>query len=104
MSAVQTAAPSPADVRAALDRTDRILRGHGGGVKLARVEGSEVWVDLVDACEACPIRSVTFALTVQPALRAIPGVEEVRSHQVQLPESSLERLSARSRKMTTEGM
>jgi Fe-S cluster biogenesis protein NfuA len=71
----------PADAAGVDDRIDElshILECHAGGLELGGVdEGGAVNVRFTGMCTGCPLRPVTLAGLVKPALLAVPGVTEV---------------------------
>jgi Fe-S cluster biogenesis protein NfuA len=75
-------------------RVRPILQVHGGDLTLLAVSDGVVSVRFEGACVGCPLRSITMAVTVGPALRAIDGVESVRAEGVRLSQASTSRLDA----------
>lgn len=55
-----------------------LLRVHGGGIELDRVERGTVHLRFTDACTACKLRPLTLMAAVRPRLLAVPGVEDVQ--------------------------
>lgn len=75
-------------------RVRPMLQVHGGDLTLLTVSDGVVSVRFEGACVGCPLRSITMAVTVGPALRAIDGVEAVRAEGVRLSQASMSRLEA----------
>lgn len=65
-------------VRFAVEEVRPALQADGGDVRLSRVEGSVVYVELVGACDGCPMASSTLAdfVTERISLYA-PEIERV---------------------------
>jgi Fe-S cluster biogenesis protein NfuA len=54
------------------------IQADGGDIRLERVEGGTVTVQLLGVCESCPISPVTLKQGVERILRErIPGITEV---------------------------
>jgi Fe-S cluster biogenesis protein NfuA len=54
------------------------IQADGGDIRLERVEGGTVTVQLLGVCESCPISPVTLKAGVERILRErIPGITEV---------------------------
>lgn len=66
-----------ADVEAALAAIGPALAAHAGGVELAGLEDGAVRLRYTGMCTGCPLRPLTTATTVRPALAAVPGVTSV---------------------------
>ena len=75
-------------------RVRPLLQVHGGDLTLLTVSNGVVSVRFEGACMGCPLRPVTMATTIGPALRAIDGVESVRAEGVRLSQASAARLAA----------
>ena len=71
-----------------------VLQVHGGDLTLLSVSNGIVSVRFEGACVGCPLRSVTMAITIGPALRAIDGIESVRAEGVRVSQASEARLAA----------
>lgn len=72
-----------AEVEAVLEELRPALRLDGGDVRLVAVgEAGEVELELVGACHACAVRSLTIAGALEPRLRQrldwVRSVREVR--------------------------
>src|SRR3712207_1199722 len=70
-----------------------LLRGHGGDMEVASVEGGIVTIAFRGACEACPNSAMTYVGPVRTALLAVPGVREVRSAEVHASPRALARIA-----------
>jgi Fe-S cluster biogenesis protein NfuA len=65
-------------VREALELIRPAIQLDGGDVKLARIEGGTVTVQLFGTCESCPISPVTLKQGVERILKDhVPGIDEV---------------------------
>jgi Fe-S cluster biogenesis protein NfuA len=83
------------DVAAKLDARIRpLLQVHGGDLTLLTVSNGVVNVRFEGACVGCPLRPVTMASTIGPALRTIDGVDSVRAEGVRVSQASAARLAA----------
>jgi Fe-S cluster biogenesis protein NfuA len=71
-----------------------VLQAHGGDLTLLTVANGVVGVRFEGACVGCPLRPVTMAVTIGPALRAIAGVEGVQAEGVRVSQASASRLAA----------
>jgi Fe-S cluster biogenesis protein NfuA len=83
-------------VREVIDRDVRPgLRIHGGDVEILEItESGCVRMAFQNACQACPIRSVTYAVAIRQRLLEVPGVSGVTMKGVNLAPAALERISA----------
>ena len=83
-------------VREVIDRDVRPgLRIHGGDVEILEItESGCVQMAFQNACQACPIRSVTYAVAIRQRLLEVPGVSGVTMKGVNLAPAALERISA----------
>jgi len=66
-----------ADVLERLDELRPVLAAHAGGIELVEVRNGVARVRYTGMCTGCPLRPVTTASTVRPALLAVEGVEAV---------------------------
>jgi len=83
------------EIEAKLDgRIRPVLQVHGGDLTLLTVAHGVVGVRFEGACVGCPLRPVTMAVTIGPALRAIAGVEGVQAEGVRMSQASAARLAA----------
>jgi Fe-S cluster biogenesis protein NfuA len=65
-------------VREALELIRPAIQLDGGDVRLSRVDGGTVTVQLFGTCESCPISPVTLKQGVERILRErVPGIIEV---------------------------
>ena len=71
-----------------------LLQVHGGDLTLLTVSDGAVDLRFEGACVGCPLRPVTMAVTIGPALRAIDGVESVRAEGVHVSQAAAARLAA----------
>lgn len=83
-------------VREVIDRDVRPgLKIHGGDVEILEItESGCVHLAFEDACRACPVRSVTYAVAIRQRLLDVPGVSDVKMKGVNLAHAALERISA----------
>jgi Fe-S cluster biogenesis protein NfuA len=82
-------------IRDKLDaRVRPILQAHGGDLTLTAVGDGVVSLRFEGACVGCPLRPVTLAVTVEPALRTVDGVEAVEVEGVQVPICVTQRIAA----------
>lgn len=83
-----------ADVERVIDGDiRRFINGHCGDVHVASVspEG-DVHLSFSGACGTCPQLSATFAVSVLPVIRRVPGVRRVTADGVNLSQAALERV------------
>ena len=72
----QQATQSAVDAR--LDFVRRRLRAHAGGIELRGVDPDGiVRLRFTGMCAGCPLKPLTMAMVVIPALRPLKGVREV---------------------------
>ena len=65
-------------IREALELIRPAIQMDGGDIRLERVDGGVVTVQLFGTCESCPISPVTLKQGVERILRErVPGVTEV---------------------------
>ncbi|MEA2508813.1 MAG: hypothetical protein QOG21_895 [Actinomycetota bacterium] len=65
-------------VREALELIRPAIQLDGGDVRLARIDGGTVTVQLFGTCESCPISPVTLKQGVERILKDnVPGINEV---------------------------
>jgi len=60
-----------------LDELAAALGAHAGGIELVELTGGVARVRYTGMCTGCPLRPVTTASTVRPALLAVDGVDEL---------------------------
>ncbi len=69
-------------VVAALEQIRPAIQMDGGDIRLERVEGGTVTVQLFGVCDGCPMSPVTLRQGVEKLLREqVPGVTEVVAHE-----------------------
>jgi Fe-S cluster biogenesis protein NfuA len=83
------------EAEAILDRRVRpAIRGHAGDIRLVDIsDQGEIAVEFSGACQACPLRPVTFATAVQPAFSGIAGVAGVRCESVRMSPHAMRRMA-----------
>jgi Fe-S cluster biogenesis protein NfuA len=89
------AALTPGDVEEALARrVRRFINAHAGDVYVQDVtpEG-DVHLGFEGACARCPALSATFAVSVLPVLKSVPGVRNVTAEGINMSEAALERVA-----------
>ena len=67
----------PDDVALRIDALGAVLGAHAGGVELVEVAGGTVRIRYTGMCTGCPLRPLTTASTVRPALLELDGIEAV---------------------------
>jgi Fe-S cluster biogenesis protein NfuA len=73
----------------------RVLRGHGGDLRVADPDGDgDLEVEFVGACRGCPALAFTYSAVVHPTLSSLEGVRSVRSRQVKLSPAIVARVRA----------
>ncbi|OBK45779.1 NifU family protein [Mycobacterium sp. 1081908.1] len=85
-----------AAVRAVVDTQIRpLLRIHGGDLVVRSIsrEGI-VHLSFGAACRACPLKAVTYAVSVRQRLMEVPGVGDVVMDDVRLSRKAIERVEA----------
>jgi Fe-S cluster biogenesis protein NfuA len=60
-----------------LEELGAVLGAHAGGIELVELNGGVARVRYTGMCTGCPLRPVTTASTVRPALLALDGVDEL---------------------------
>lgn len=72
----------------------RILSGHAGGIELAALSPDGVaTIRFLGACAGCPLRPVTLACTIRPAMEGLEGVRTVDAVGVRLSDEASKRVS-----------
>jgi Fe-S cluster biogenesis protein NfuA len=66
-----------AHVSARLAEVNRILGAHAGGVELIEVDDRVARLRFTGMCTGCPLRPVTTASTIRPALAQLPEIDHV---------------------------
>ena len=80
MSSVRRTGREPvlrAAVENALESVRPALRAHAGDVEIVSLDRGSVQLRFLGMCRGCPLRPVTTASTLRPALMAVSGVKEV---------------------------
>ena len=68
-------------VQRGLDEIRGYVQSHGGDVKISRIEGGTVHIDLLGACTGCPSSEVTIGQAIEEAIRRHwPALVRVRSN------------------------
>jgi Fe-S cluster biogenesis protein NfuA len=87
--------PLLASVEDKLDAYVRpMLQTHGGDMTLLAVQDGAVDLRFEGACIGCPLRPITLAVTIAPALRSVTGVQAINVEGVRLPASVEQRMKA----------
>ena len=86
---------SLSEAQAVLDDWVRpAVRGHGGDVRVVDVSAQgDVTVEFSGACQACPLRPVTFGTAIQPAFDSVAGVRSVRCESVRISPHAVRRMA-----------
>jgi Fe-S cluster biogenesis protein NfuA len=92
-----------AAVLARLDDLRLVLGAHAGGVELVEVDRGVVRIRYTGMCTGCPLRPLTTASTVRPALLDVDGVESVEVEGSRLSAEAEARLAAAFGKVTSVG-
>ncbi|WP_162899126.1 NifU family protein [Mycobacterium shigaense] len=72
-----------------------MLHVHGGDLEVLSVsEQGVVQLCFHDACRACPLKAVTYAVSVRQRLMEIPGVTDVVMQDVRLSAAAIARVKA----------
>ncbi|HKP18636.1 MAG TPA: NifU family protein [Gaiellaceae bacterium] len=83
-----------ADLALRLDEVRAVLGAHAGGIELVELAGGVARVRYTGMCTGCPMRPVTTASTVRPALLAVDGVEDVEVEGSRISAEAEARLAA----------
>lgn len=81
-------------VLARIEELRPALDAHAGGVELVAVEGSVVRLRFTGMCTGCPLRPVTTASTIRPALLELEGVTAVEVEGSRISAEAEARLAA----------
>lgn len=107
MSAVQLAEPpvTPETVERRLaERVRRFINSHAGDVHVLDVSPQgDVHLAFGGACAQCPHLSATFAVSVLPAVKSLPGVRSVSADGVTMSDAALRRVAALFAPSPTKG-
>ncbi len=80
-----------------LDRLEELrpaLDAHAGGVELIGVERGVVRLRFTGMCTGCPLRPLTTASTIRPALLAVDGITAVEIEGSRISAEAEARLAA----------
>jgi len=69
--------PFPGAVAVRIDELGVVLGAHAGGIELVEVVSGVARVRYTGMCTGCPLRPLTTASTVRPALLELDGIESV---------------------------
>src|SRR5919201_190458 len=75
-------------------RVRPMLQVHGGDLSLVSVTDGVVRVRFEGACVGCPLRPVTMAVTIEPALRLVDGARAVEALGVRVSPGARARFAA----------
>jgi len=81
-------------VLARIEELRPALDAHAGGVELVAVEGGVVRLRFTGMCTGCPLRPVTTASTIRPALLDLRGVTAVEIEGSRISAEAEARLAA----------
>jgi Fe-S cluster biogenesis protein NfuA len=97
MTKSYTKSPTSVDLRRLEERVtslDGLLRTDGGGLRLVEVSADgTVRVRFNGLCVQCPLRPLTAASIVRPALAELPGVTGVDVDQVRISAEAQDRVA-----------
>jgi len=77
-----------------LDELRVVLGAHAGGIELVELVGGVARVRYTGMCTGCPLRPVTTASTVRPALLGVEGVDELEVEGSRISAEAEARLAA----------
>jgi Fe-S cluster biogenesis protein NfuA len=75
-------------------RVRPMLQVHGGDLSLISVTDGVVRVRFEGACVGCPLRPVTMAVVIEPALRLVDGARSVEAPGVHVSSGARARMAA----------
>jgi len=81
-------------VLARIDELRPALDAHAGGVELVAVERGVVRLRFTGMCTGCPLRPVTTASTIRPALLELEGISAVEVEGARISAEAEARLAA----------
>lgn len=81
-------------VLARLDDLRPALEAHAGGIELIDIDTGTVRLRYTGMCTGCPLRPLTTASTVRPALLALRGVTDVQIEGSRISAEAEARLAA----------
>jgi Fe-S cluster biogenesis protein NfuA len=73
---------------------NEMLAAHAGGIELLGLTGGVARIAYTGMCTGCPIKPLTTAATVAPALRALPEVHTVEVAGGRISEQAEARVAA----------
>jgi Fe-S cluster biogenesis protein NfuA len=74
-------------------QVSRAMAAHGGGIELVDADPrGGVRVRFTGLCAGCQLRPLTFAETIEPALRSVPGVRRVQGDGARISDEAMARL------------
>jgi Fe-S cluster biogenesis protein NfuA len=77
------------------------LDAHAGGVELVEIERGVVRLRFTGMCTGCPLRPLTTASTIRPALLALEGIDAVEVEGSRISAEAEARLAAAFRRQRT---
>ena len=86
------------DVGLRIDELGVVLGAHAGGIDLVEIVGGVARVRYTGMCTGCPLRPLTTASTVRPALLELDGIESVEVEGSRISAEAEARLVAAFRK------
>ena len=86
------------DVALRIDELGVVLGAHAGGIELVEIVGGVARVRYTGMCTGCPLRPLTTASTVRPALLELDGIESVEVEGSRISAEAEARLVAAFRK------
>jgi Fe-S cluster biogenesis protein NfuA len=90
--------PLPDAVALRIDELGVVLGAHAGGVELVEIVGGIARVRYTGMCTGCPLRPLTTASTVRPAMLELDGIESVEVEGSRISAEAESRLVAAFRK------
>jgi Fe-S cluster biogenesis protein NfuA len=82
-------------IDAALERVNRLLASHGGGVEVIDVsDRGDMTVRFVGMCSGCPCKPLTMAATVRPMLGQLSGITNIEAEGARISVEAARRLVA----------
>ena len=88
------------ELRRRLGELGSVLAAHAGGIELVELNGGVARVRYTGMCTGCPLRPVTTASTVRPALLAVDGVDELEVEGSRISAEAEARIAAAFRQGT----
>ena len=85
---------APTDLALRLDELGVVLGAHAGGLELVELVGGVARVRYTGMCTGCPLRPLTTASTVRPALLDVDGVEALEVEGSRISAEAEARLAA----------